>query len=87
VSDDATYDDRAGDPSRCTLCGDANECGVARGDATCWCFSLTIPESVKADLQVALAPRIDANASCVCAACIERAKGRPTALPEARDAR
>jgi hypothetical protein len=24
----------------CPMCSGANECGMAKGDATCWCFAL-----------------------------------------------
>lgn len=31
------------DPSRCPLCGQPNQCGIAAGEATCWCFETPIP--------------------------------------------
>jgi cysteine-rich CWC protein len=28
------------DDDICPTCGSANGCGIVRGDATCWCFTL-----------------------------------------------
>ena len=33
------------DPTRCPLCGGDNDCGVARGAGTCWCFSTSVPDA------------------------------------------
>ena len=37
------------DPTRCPLCGQPNQCSLARGDAQpCWCFSVEIdPEALR----------------------------------------
>ncbi|WP_370467953.1 cysteine-rich CWC family protein [Nitrospira sp. KM1] len=29
------------DPSRCPLCRQWNECALAKGKSTCWCFELS----------------------------------------------
>jgi hypothetical protein len=52
------------DPSRCAICGEPNECGMARGDSECWCFNTTIPKSV-----LDLVPEQAQNVVCVCATC------------------
>jgi uncharacterized protein len=31
---------KATDSDLCPTCGDSNECGTAKGQATCWCFAL-----------------------------------------------
>ena len=36
----------------CPLCGDTNECGVAAGKSTCWCFATAIPAEVLARVPV-----------------------------------
>ena len=41
----------ARDPERCPLCEQPNDCGAARGEATCWCFSAEIPPAVIARVQ------------------------------------
>jgi hypothetical protein len=49
------------------LCGGPNECGIAAGASTCWCFTTDIPSDVR--------DRIPAEArdlACVCRACAER---------------
>jgi hypothetical protein len=49
------------------LCGGPNECGIAAGESTCWCFTTDIPPDVR--------DRIPADArdlACVCRACAER---------------
>ncbi|HUL76591.1 MAG TPA: cysteine-rich CWC family protein [Vicinamibacteria bacterium] len=60
------------DPCRCPLCGEDNDCGMAKGKATCWCFFVTIPRDVL--------DRVPAEAkgiACVCRACAIGGKGRP----------
>lgn len=52
------------DPSRCPLCGDENDCGMVKGKATCWCYSVTIlPEVLD---RVPVEAR---GIACVCRAC------------------
>jgi len=48
----------------CPLCGNANECGVAAGAASCWCFTAVIPDSV-----LARVPPDQRNRTCVCRQC------------------
>ena len=62
--------DRGHDPQVCPLCGEPNDCGVARGCESvddCWCKGRQFPEALleRAGLE-ALTP------SCVCATCLER---------------
>lgn len=52
------------DPTRCVLCGADNECGVARGKGTCWCFSTRIPDAVLERVPPELRDR-----ACVCERC------------------
>ena len=73
----------ATDPSRCPLCGGANECGVAAGQDTCWCFSSKIPAEV-----VASVPEDDVNRVCVCRACAGATDGAldgPAPEPASRE--
>lgn len=55
------------DPSRCALCGEPNECGMARGDAECWCFSVQIPQKA-----LDLVPLAAREKVCICARCAEK---------------
>jgi hypothetical protein len=57
------------DPSRCPLCGDENDCGMAKGNRACWCHTMTIPQEV-----LARVPLEAQGIACVCRAC---ATGRP----------
>jgi hypothetical protein len=34
------------DVRHCPLCGSLNDCGVAAGKPTCWCFEEAIPDNV-----------------------------------------
>lgn len=54
------------DPRRCPLCGGPNDCGIAAGASTCWCFSTDVPAEV-----VARVPDEARDAMCVCRACAE----------------
>jgi hypothetical protein len=60
------------DPSRCAICGEPNECGMARGDSDCWCFNTTIPSSV-----LELVPEQARNVVCVCASCAAKGAKAP----------
>jgi hypothetical protein len=51
---------------RCPLCGAANNCGIALGQTTCWCFSTHVPPEV-----VARVPADQRNEVCVCRQCAE----------------
>lgn len=64
----------APDPTRCPLCERPNECGAARGAATCWCFTAVIPADV-----VARVPPEDRGVRCVCASCAAGAPPRDRA--------
>ena len=34
------------DPRRCPLCGNFNDCGVAAGQESCWCFTEAVPPEI-----------------------------------------
>jgi hypothetical protein len=55
------------DASRCPLCGNANQCGMAAGQEKCWCFSAIIAEEV-----LARVPEPARDLLCVCAKCAQR---------------
>lgn len=56
---------RAGiDPCRCPICGATNDCGLARGENTCWCFDLRIPPEVLEKV-----PPESRGVVCICRAC------------------
>lgn len=74
-SDDTVRSDTAPnvDVATCALCGSANDCGLARGETTCWCFEVVVPPSLLAQIPEALRDR-----ACVCRACVESAsRGLP----------
>jgi hypothetical protein len=52
------------DPKRCPLCGDDNDCGAARGAATCWCFESKVPAEV-----LERVPAAAKGVACVCERC------------------
>ena len=58
------------DPRRCPLCGELNECGIAAGASTCWCFTTEIPPDVRDRI-----PPAARDLACVCRACAERQAG------------
>ena len=54
------------DPTRCPLCGDANECAVAAGRSaeTCWCMTVTMdPDTLLA------IPEAAQGKVCICPKC------------------
>ena len=55
------------DPRRCPLCGGPNDCGIAAGASTCWCFTAEIPADVRDRI-----PPDARDLACVCRACAER---------------
>ena len=58
------------DPSKCPLCGKPNQCGIAAGKGTCWCFSEKVPETVLDQV-----PEAVRDEACVCEWCaVGRAK-------------
>jgi hypothetical protein len=56
--------------ARCPLCGGPNECGVAAGTSTCWCWSAEIPAETLAGVPEAQRGRI-----CVCEKCARAEHG------------
>jgi hypothetical protein len=56
------------DPSRCPLCGGANACGMAAGQADCWCKSVTIAPEV-----LARVPPAARDEACICERCATKA--------------
>jgi len=50
----------------CPICGGPNDCGTARGQSVCWCFSASIPPDVLAQV-----PEDQRNVVCVCRNCAE----------------
>jgi hypothetical protein len=64
------------DPRRCPLCGGPNDCGIAAGASTCWCFTTSIPEDVRARV-----PDAARDLACVCRACAEGQRARAEASP------
>ena len=59
------------DRGSCVLCGEPNECALARGGGTsedpCWCFEASFPVEL-----LAAATTKDGGQSCVCRRCLER---------------
>ena len=52
------------DPKRCPLCGDENQCGMAKAAAKCWCFTAIIPEAVLGQVPEQVRDRV-----CICEKC------------------
>jgi len=52
-----------GDGRTCPTCGDANECGMEKGEATCWCFTLPHVPSLSETEQAS---------QCFCRTCLSR---------------
>jgi len=52
------------DADRCPLCEAPNQCGMAAGESTCWCFTTPIPADV-----LARVPEADQSRRCVCQSC------------------
>lgn len=52
------------DPVRCPLCGQPNDCQIAAGCQTCWCFETPVPPTVLARVPVAAQ-----GLACVCRRC------------------
>lgn len=52
------------DPTRCPLCSNANECQLAAGRATCWCFYIRVHADV-----LARVPFDTQGLACVCRQC------------------
>ena len=58
------------DQSRCPLCGESNECGMAAGRDECWCSSVTIEKATLDRL-----PEAARGVVCVCARCVAADQG------------
>ena len=52
------------DPTRCPLCGESNECGMAAGRDECWCNNVTISKAALERL-----PEAARGVVCVCVRC------------------
>jgi hypothetical protein len=61
----------------CPLCGAANDCGLAAGASTCWCFTATIPAAA-----IAQVPEAARDRSCICAACAGQTEAAPPSPAE-----
>jgi hypothetical protein len=58
----------------CPICGGPNDCGLAAGDTTCWCFGAAIPPAA-----LARVPDAARDQTCICPACAgQTAAGRPS---------
>ena len=61
-----------GDRSRCALCGEPNDCALARaatdGTERCWCVDVDFPAELRERATAA-----DGGASCICRRCAESA--------------
>ena len=60
------------DPARCPLCAQPNKCGMAAGEASCWCFEAQLALDALARI-----PEQARGVACICAKC-----GRDPAEPE-----
>ena len=54
---------------RCPLCGSPNDCAIARGEQTCWCFDEVFPPNL-----LERVPETDQGRVCVCRNCVAEAK-------------
>jgi hypothetical protein len=52
------------DPARCPLCREPNDCQLAAGRTTCWCFETPVPPDV-----LARVPLEAQGVACVCKRC------------------
>jgi hypothetical protein len=62
------------DPKRCPLCGNANQCGMARGGEKCWCSTAIISEDV-----LARVPPQARDVACICEKCATQTGATQTA--------
>jgi hypothetical protein len=59
----------------CPICDGPNDCGLAAGGTTCWCFSTAIPPAALARI-----PGPARDQSCICPTCAGRTDAaRPAA--------
>lgn len=54
------------DPSICPVCGSSNTCGMAQGNADCWCFSAEIPKEA-----LERVPTEAKDLACLCPRCAQ----------------
>jgi len=54
------------DPSRCPLCGQANDCQLAAGHAKCWCFDTPVPNAILERIPIEARSVV-----CVCRSCAD----------------
>ena len=66
---------------RCPLCGEPNECGVAAGKSTCWCWSAEVPAEALARVPEELRGKICVCEKCARAGTVEESKELPAARP------
>jgi len=64
------------DATRCPLCGESNECGMAAGKSTCWCFTTSIPPEILERI-----PEAERGSACVCAKCAASQTAKQTLDP------
>jgi hypothetical protein len=58
----------------CPICGGPNDCGLAAGKTTCWCFGAEIPAAA-----LARVPDAARDQRCICPACAGQTAGdRPS---------
>lgn len=53
------------DAERCPLCGGQNDCGMAAGRSSCWCHTVTVPETIRKEI-----PAAAIDLACVCQKCL-----------------
>jgi hypothetical protein len=58
------------DPATCPLCGGPNDCQIAAGRTTCWCFEAPVPADV-----LARVPLAAQGVACVCRPCAKPPSG------------
>ena len=54
---------------RCPSCGGDNRCGMARGEATCWCREVAVPDAILRDIAANFPGH-----GCLCRSCLEKAE-------------
>ncbi len=60
------------DPRTCPLCGKPNQCGMAEGKGSCWCFEVKLDPAALAKL-----PEEAKGKACVCRSCGVAREERP----------
>lgn len=57
--------DKVGEELRCPACGGANECGLEKGEKSCWCFEVVVSEERRAEIAKRFQP-----GRCLCRTCL-----------------